>query len=66
MTVSRTLEPRLPRPGVSRVTDVLGVRFDPAQLDRLRLAAEAEDRTVSGLVRRIVADWLRRQSAASE
>lgn len=37
------------------------VRVDLVTLDRLKEAAEKEDRSVSALLRRIVREWLDRQ-----
>jgi hypothetical protein len=39
-------------------TSHLGIRANPPMLNGLRAAAAADDRSVSSLVRRIVADWL--------
>lgn len=44
---------------MSQKTEPLGVRFNPDEKAALERAAKAEDRTLSGLVRRLTADWLR-------
>jgi len=41
-------------------SDALGVRFDETEREALRKAAEADDRPMSALVRKIVGEWLRR------
>jgi hypothetical protein len=41
-----------------------GFRLPSADLAALRRAAKADERTVSALVRKIVADWLKRHAPA--
>ena len=38
----------------------IGVRFEPDELEALAKAAAADDRPPSALVRKIVAEWLRK------
>ncbi len=40
-------------------SSLMTVRFEPPLLREIERAAKAEDRPVSSLVRKIVADWLR-------
>lgn len=40
------------------MTILTSARFPVEMLDALRVAAEADQRTVNGLLRKIVADWL--------
>ena len=47
------------RPGA--LSRMVGVRFEPQEYDDLAIAAARERRTVSGLVRMIATDWLRRE-----
>lgn len=47
-------------------TDPLGVRLDPSERSALAKAAAADDRSQSALVRKIVAEWLRRHGWLSE
>ncbi len=45
----------------------LSIRFEPAMRRALERAAKADDRPVSALVRKIIADWLAaRKPAAKE
>lgn len=37
----------------------IGTRLEPEEMDALSRAAVADDRSVSALMRRIIADWLR-------
>jgi hypothetical protein len=41
-------------------TDPIGVRLDPEERAALERAAAADDRPLSALCRRIVAEWLRK------
>jgi hypothetical protein len=41
-------------------TDPIGVRLDPEERAALERAAAADDRPVSALCRKIVAEWLRK------
>jgi hypothetical protein len=42
-------------------TPPLGVRLDPAVKAALEKAAEADDRPLSALIAKIVAEWVRRE-----
>ena len=41
-------------------TDPIGIRLDPAERDALERAAASDDRTMSALARKVLADWLRK------
>jgi hypothetical protein len=43
-----------------RKDKILMVRMEPAVLDALEHAAAADGRSVSGMARKIIAEWLRR------
>jgi hypothetical protein len=40
-------------------TDAIGTRLEPDEFNALRRAAAADDRPVTALIRRIIAEWLR-------
>jgi hypothetical protein len=44
----------------------IGVRFDPDERAALERAAAADDRPISALCRKIVAEWLRRNGWLKE
>jgi hypothetical protein len=44
--------------------EVLFARVDPPTANAVKAAAQADARTVSGLIRMIIRDWLDRQPAA--
>jgi hypothetical protein len=41
-------------------TEPIGIRLDPAERAALEKAATADDRSMSALARRVLADWLRK------
>lgn len=47
------------RPPAKKPAVVVTVRFDPAVKAAMQRAAKADARTVSALVQKVMADWLR-------
>jgi len=41
-------------------TDPIGIRLDPAERSALEKAAAVDDRSMSSLARKVLADWLRK------
>ena len=50
-------------PRIKENTERINVFFSPSAIDQLREAAEARGTTVSGMVRMIVLEWLRKEEA---
>jgi hypothetical protein len=50
----------------SRPSALLGVKVDPALADEIRRAARAEDRTVSGYLRRMITAAVRPSAVVEE
>jgi hypothetical protein len=40
-------------------SDPIGIRLDPVELAALKRAAQSDDRSISALGRKIIADWLK-------
>lgn len=53
-------------PRMKENTERINVFFSPMTLEQLRVAADARGATVSGLVRMIVLDWLRKETGKEE
>lgn len=47
-------------------TEPLGIRLDPVEREALERAAKADDRPVSALARKILAEWLRKNGWVQE
>ena len=53
-------------PRIKENTERINVFFTPSAIDKLRNAADERGTTVSGLIRMIVLDWLRKESGREE